>query len=120
MHESDEVQDVGGFYMLTTRERRRNPRVICDYPAIVEWVDKQGNKYKEDAKLANLSGSGLYMLVNRNFELGAKLSVTVNLSSAPTEDETPKLTTKGIVVRVEPKSNGTVGIAIKFYHYRFQ
>ena len=116
---SDEVQDMGGFYMFTTPERRIKPRVICDYPAIVEGIDTQGIKFKDDAKLANLSAGGLYMWSNHNVEQGAKLSVIINLPGVLLNEETPQLATKGIVVRTEPKSNGTVGVALKFYQYRF-
>jgi hypothetical protein len=86
----------------------------------VEGYDMRGNKYKENAKLANLSASGLYMLTRRNIENGTRLSVIVLLSSTPGEEETPKLATHGIVVRTEPQSDGTCGVAIKFNHYRFQ
>ena len=119
MQGSNEVQDMGGFYMFTTPERRNKPRVICDYPAIVEGIDTQGNKFKDDAKLANLSAGGLFMWSNYNVEQGAKLSVIINLPGVLIDEETPKLATKGIVVRTEPKSNGTVGVALKFYQYRF-
>ena len=119
MHGSDKVQDKGGLYMFTTPERRIKPRVICDYPAIVEGIDTQGNKFRDDAKLANLSAGGLYMWSNHNVEQGAKLSVIINLPSVLIDEETPKLATKGIVVRTEPKPNGTVGVALRFYNYRF-
>jgi hypothetical protein len=82
--------------------------------------DDQGQKYTDNATLANLSASGLYMLANRYIENGTKLSVTVRLCNALLSDEeTPQLATNGIVVRTEPQANGSCGIAIKFNHYRF-
>ena len=105
--------------MYTTQERRVKPRVSCDYPAIIEGIDVQGQKYEDNGKLANLSASGLYMMVNREIELGTKLSVTVLLCSTVFEKETPKLATNGIVVRTEPQTGGKYGVAIKFQHYRF-
>lgn len=115
----DEFQDVLESNVIPISDRRNKPRVECDYPAIVEGIDQQGKKYKENAKLANLSAGGLYMWANRHIEYNSKLSVTVLLGSMLIDMETPKLATKGIVVRTEPQINGTCGVAMKFSHYRF-
>lgn len=106
--------------MYTTSDRRVKPRVVCDYPAIIEGIDIQGNKYEESGKLANLSASGLFMWVTRYVELGSKLSVTILLCNAALDTDSPKLATNGIVVRTEPQNDGTCGVALKFNHYRFQ
>ena len=100
-------------------DRRVKPRVTCDYPAIIEGYDSYGNKYNDNAKLANLSASGLYMRANRTIENGSILSVTVLLTSASIEQDTPKIATNGIVVRAEPQVDGTYGVAVKFHNYRF-
>jgi hypothetical protein len=105
--------------MYTTTDRRVKPRIDCDYPAIIEGYDRDGTKYNDHAKLANLSASGLFMLAQRNLKNGTKLSVTVLLSNMISEVDAPKLSTNGIVVRTEPQNNGTCGIAIKFTNYRF-
>lgn len=105
--------------MYNTPDRRIKPRIDCDYPAIVEGYDGAGSKYNDQAKLANLSASGLFMLANRQIENGSKLSVTVLLSNSLIDKDSPRLVTNGIVVRTEPQTNGMCGIAVKFYHYRF-
>ena len=105
--------------MYTTPDRRVKPRISCDYPAIIEGYDIDGIKYNDHANLANLSASGLFMLANRNIKFGSKLSVTVLLSNTLSDIDAPKLSTNGIVVRTEPQKNGTCGVAIKFYNYRF-
>jgi hypothetical protein len=105
--------------MNNTPDRRIKPRVICDYPIIIEGYDEEGNKYNENAKLANLSASGLYMKAKRKIENGSMLSVIVLLTSALIEKDTPKIATNGIVVRTEPEVDGTCGVAIKFNNYRF-
>jgi len=105
--------------MYITPDRRIKPRIDCDYPAIVEGYDGDGTKYNDQAKLANLSASGLFMLANLCVENGSKLSVTVLLSNSSNDKDAPKLSTNGIVVRTEPHTDGVCGIAIKFYHYRF-
>ena len=112
-------QGVVGSLMNNFPERRIKPRVICDYPVIIEGYDGDGKKYNENAKLANLSASGLFMRANRKIENGSKLSVTVLLTNALIDKDTPKLATSGIVVRTEAQIDGSCGVAIKFNHYRF-
>jgi hypothetical protein len=113
------VQSVGGSIMNISSDRRIKPRVVCEYPVIIEGYDGDGNKYNESARLSNLSASGLFMKAQRNIENGTTLSVIVLLTSALVEKDTPKIATKGIVVRTEPQSDGTCGIAFKFNNYRF-
>ncbi len=105
--------------MDNTPERRIKPRVVCDYPVIVEGYDVNGKKYNENGTLANLSASGLYMKANRYIEFGSKLSVIVLLTSDFVDKDTPKIATNGIVVRAEPQKDGSCGIAVKFSSYRF-
>jgi hypothetical protein len=105
--------------MYITQDRRLKARIECDYPAIIEGYDADGRKYCDNARLANLSASGLFMLADRHIENGTKLSVTVLLSSSIDNGDAPKLATSGTVVRTEPKPNGTFGVAVKFSHYRF-
>jgi hypothetical protein len=105
--------------MNNSQERRIKPRVICDYPVIIEGYDVTGKKFNENARLANLSASGLYMKANRNIDSGSVLSVTVLLTSALVDKDTPKIATNGIVVRIEPQTDGGCGVALKFNHYRF-
>jgi hypothetical protein len=61
IHDGDAVQSVPECHLCAIPERRKKPRVDCGYPAIVEGTDRQGNWYKENAKLENLSAGGLYM-----------------------------------------------------------
>ncbi len=105
--------------MNITPDRRLKPRVTCDYPVNLEGYDTEGNRYSDKGKLANLSASGLYLLTNRYIENGSNLSVTVILTSAFVEKDTPRISTNGIVVRTEPQKDGTCGIAVKFNSYRF-
>jgi hypothetical protein len=115
----DEFQDALESKMFSISERRKKPRVECNYPTIILGIDQQGNTYRENAKLANLSRGGLYMWVNRHIEYNSIVSVTVLLTCSLIDEESPKLTTKGTVVRTEPHTNGTCGVAVKFKHHRF-
>jgi hypothetical protein len=105
--------------MNNTPERRIKPRVTCDYPVIVEGYDLDGNRFDERGKLANLSASGLFLKANRYIDNGSKISVTVLLTSNLIEKDTPKIATNGIVVRIEPQTDGSCGVAVKFNSYRF-
>jgi hypothetical protein len=105
--------------MNNTAERRGKPRVICSYPVIIEGHDVTGNRYSENARLSNLSASGLYMKAYRLVENGSKLAVTVLLTDEKVNEDTPKIATNGVVVRAEPQIDGSCGIAVKFTNYRF-
>jgi hypothetical protein len=105
--------------MNNTPERRGKPRVICNYPVIIEGYDVTGSKYNEKARLSNLSASGLYMKAYRQVENGSKLAVTVLLTDEMIDEDTPKIATNGVVVRTEPQIDGTCGIAVRFTNYRF-
>jgi hypothetical protein len=105
--------------MNTTPERRSKPRILCDYPAIVEGYDEAGKRYIENARLANLSASGLYMKAKRTVTNGAELSVTILLAGEFSGADTPKIATNGIVVRTEPQVDGSCGIGVKFSKYKF-
>jgi len=60
------------------------------------------------------------MWATRYIENASKLTVTVHLCNGLLKnEETHHLTTKGIVVRAEPQTDGSCGIAVKFNHYRF-
>jgi len=100
-------------------ERRVKPRINCDYRVIVAGYNGDGNKYQEDAKLANLSASGLFMIVNRQIEYGNNLSMTILLADAIKEEDSPKISANGTVVRTEHRVDGSCGVAVKFKNYRF-
>jgi PilZ domain len=105
--------------MENNTERRRKPRINCDYPVIVEGTNGDGKKYQEDARLANLSASGLFMVVPRHVDYGNTLTMTILLAIPDDDEETPKISANGTVVRTEPRTDGTCGVAVKFKGYRF-
>ncbi len=105
--------------MQTNYEKRSKPRINCDYPACVKGCDVDTAKFKEDSRLTNLSAGGLFMRVNRNIEYGSSVSVIIYLTSTSITTDTPKLSTKGTVVRTEPHVDGSCGVAVQFTNYRF-
>ena len=104
---------------VTIIERRRKPRINCQYPATVHGQDEKGKRFEEFAELANLSATGLFLWINRDVQQGQKIFVTVRLFSELIKEATPCIATNGIVTRAEPQSDGVWGIAIKFQRYRF-
>ena len=113
------LDEIYGHTMYTTLDRRVKPRIDCDYQAFVEGLDCGGIRYRDQAKLVNLSAGGLFMYLTREIEYGSKLSVTVHLSKCLTDADAPKLATNGVVVRTEPQIDGSCGVAVKFQNYRF-
>jgi hypothetical protein len=108
-----------GQTMYTTQDRRVKPRIDCEYQAFVEGLDCGGIRYRDQAKLVNLSAGGLFMYLTREIENGSRISVTVHLSKSLIDADAPKLATNGVVVRTEPQMNGMCGVAVKFQNYRF-
>ncbi len=105
---------------VTIVERRRKPRINCQYQATVHGQDAKGKKFEETAKLANLSATGLYLWLKRDVQIGQKIFVIVLLNSEfAREATTPRIATNGIITRVEPQSDGVMGVAVKFQRYRF-
>ena len=70
--------------------------------------------------LANMSVSGMFFRLNRRMEVGEPVFVLVKLSTKPLKDgTTPRIAANGAVVRVEPKTDGTYGVAVQLQHHRF-
>jgi hypothetical protein len=100
-------------------ERRAKPRINCDFPALVRGRDPLGKKFEENARVINLSTSGIYVLVHRSIQPGDVLSLRIALPTGSLRWGTSNLSANGIVVRNELQSDGVTGIAIKFMTYKF-
>jgi hypothetical protein len=100
-------------------ERRSKPRIKCAYTAIVRGSSTAGKRFEEHATVLNLSAGGVYVLVNRYIQEGQDLSVKIAFPTGSLEWGTSNLASDGVVVRTEPLSEGSLGVAIKFQHYRF-
>jgi hypothetical protein len=100
-------------------ERRAKPRMQCAYHALVNGYSHNGTKFEENGTVLNLSASGAYLLLNHSIKDGQDLSVRIAFPTGSLEWGSSKLATKGIVVRTEDLSEGVIGIAVMFQHYRF-
>ena len=105
--------------MTEIAERRSKPRIKCAYPAMVRGSTLAGKKFEEHATVLNLSAGGVYLLINLFIQEGQDLSVKIAFPTGSLEWGTSKLNTDGVVVRTEALSEGSLGVAIKFQHYRF-
>ncbi len=103
-----------------TTERRAKQRWSCSLPAKVHGKTADGQDYETLAILANMSACGMYFHTKRNIVQGEILHLLVRLSTAPLDDRpVNRLSAEGIVVRVEPKVDGTWGVALKLDKYHF-
>lgn len=108
------------FNSLGTVERRSKERVYIPFPATVEGIDTDGEEFKINTVLDNLSREGLYLRMIPCVDVGAKLSIVLRLSSAATADErVPRISIRGIVLRKDEKPGGACGLAVKFNPVRF-
>ena len=100
-------------------ERRFGPRMWLPYTSRLRGIDTEGQQFREETVLSNLSAGGLYLRLNRRVREGANVSVAVRLSVGPAEG-TPALhlAARGVVLRVEPQSDGRWGIAVEFTRKR--
>jgi hypothetical protein len=87
----------------------------------VKGRDAAGEKFKVTTILENISGGGLYVLLDREVEGGAPLSFFVNFSTLPPVEaaNAPRLCARGRVLRAEAQPGGLCGVAVLFTRHRF-
>lgn len=101
-------------------EQRHKERIYEPFPATVFGVEASGKPFKSHAVLDNLSGGGLYLCLTQDVEQDTELSIVTRLSTAPTEEAPGALVAiSGVVLRVEPQSDGSSGIAVLFNQHLF-
>lgn len=101
------------------QERRTKPRVCRPFHARVRGVDALGS-FDIATVLDNLSATGLYMKLPRIVEKGAKLSITIRLSTSQA-DHAPaaQIAVNGVVVRTESLAGGWTGLGVEIMKRRF-
>ena len=100
------------------RERRGRPRIERPFPVTVRGVDAMGEPLDIDTVLDNMSVGGLYVRLPRRIEPGAQLAVGIRVSVPWEEGAGARVATRGVVLRVESKSDGDHGLAVEFTRYR--
>lgn len=100
------------------KERRSSPRVAVEYPVRLKATDIEGQSFREETLLENLSGSGSYLPSKRKLLEGAIVSMAMRLSTAPAGNESMLMAARGIVMRVESRVDGGYGLAVQFVRRR--
>lgn len=107
-----------GFRLTEGRaERRAKPRVRERFPARMWGLDSGDLPFNVDCVLDNLSSTGLYLRVPRQMKIGCQVRLIVHLLSGPTTGATA--TISGEILRDEPQSDGSHGLAVSIKNYRF-
>jgi len=78
----------------------------------VRGKEINGQKFKEDTRIENLSVTGGYLHLSREVQQGAGLFVVIWLSGSA------GLALRGIVQRVQALPNGKWGVSIMIKRYR--
>jgi len=103
-----------------TAQRRKEERIQTPFPATVRGVDINREAFEVTTVVDNLSAGGLYLRLVQHVEEGAKMSVSVRLSTSPVvECPGPVVLLHSKVLRVEPKPGGIYGLALSIIHSRF-
>lgn len=77
-------------------------------------------KFETLAVLGNMSSSGMYLHIKRRLEIDDSIYVVVSLSTSPLKGKTtPIIAANCKVVRVEPKAEGSYGVAVQMEQHRF-
>jgi hypothetical protein len=107
-------EDMNGslvFFRPSRLERRLKPRVEAYFPVRIRGLDAAGNPFDQEAVLANLSASGLYVRLNRLLRVNTPLFAVFSLANL-------KVATRCTVSRIEEQPNGFWGLGVRFKSYR--
>ena len=66
-----------------------------------------------------VSYRGLYFITDAKFDVGNLIDFVITLPEQVTQSGDVNIRCQGLIVRVEPTSNGTLGIAAKIERYEF-
>ena len=99
-------------------ERRSSARIEAPYPARLRGIDIEGQYFKEETVLENLSVGGLYLAMHRSLREGSDVRLAVRLSTEPADVPALRLAARGTVLRVERLQDGSYGAAVEFNRRR--
>jgi hypothetical protein len=93
-------------------ERRSKPRMACSFPTTLRERLPGGGHFDSHAVLSNISVNGMYMYTNHRLPPDELVFVRVCMFNTP-------LVATGKIVRIDPKVDGTYGVALKLLNYRY-
>ena len=93
----------------------------CSFPAIVQGRDVNGQKFRVNATLVNLSAAGLCLVLKSEVKPGKDLFVVFRCSSTGPlgKNKAPLIAVDGDVVRSRSIMEGMRTIGVKIRHNRF-
>jgi len=96
--------------------RRREWRFYLPLRAIVKGTLPLGKRFREAAKLENISSSGAYFCLDSGIVVGSKLNLIIDFPKEVSEGKKIKLRIGGITVRLEnaEKKGKKQGVAVRF------
>jgi len=96
--------------------RRREWRFSLPLSATVEGELPRGRKFREAARLKNISAGGAYFCLDSGLVVGSRLNLVIDLPKKATEGRNVRLQLGGIAVRLEkPDRRGKKqGVAVRF------
>lgn len=86
-------------------ERRSKPRIYEHFPVRVWGVDAAGRKFELEAKVENLSASGLCVYLPCEVEVGEPMMVLVHFRGAGEEGNRPRVAAHGAVIRSRKRNH---------------
>lgn len=104
---------------LLPAERRNLPRLACAFPVLLRSRKELQNNIEHCATISNLSANGVYLHTHRFVTRGQTLFIFMRFSNQPDNERTaPRLAASAKVVRVEPRPDGSYGVALRIQRYR--
>jgi len=96
--------------------RRREWRFDFPLGAFVEGSLADGNKFKEETRLENISSGGAYFSLDSGVVVGSKLNLYIELPEKLADGKRLRLRIGGITVRLEKpdKKAKHQGVAVRF------
>jgi hypothetical protein len=98
-------------------DRREARRFNMTLPLRVLPHEPHGSELT--AQTRDVSYRGLYFLAETNFPVGSEIEFVITLPEQVTQSGDVNIRCLGQIVRVEPTSNGRLGIAAKIERYEF-
>lgn len=103
--------------MAEGAERREARRFTMSLPMRV--FRREADSHELAARTRDVSYRGLYFLSEAPFQVGAEIEFVLTLPQQQPRSGDVDIRCKGQIVRVEPSSNGTTGIAARIERYEF-
>ena len=100
-------------------ERRRNQRIICDNPALVQDKLTRGKNYSITGRVTNMSSGGMFIVINQEIQKDTEVIVKTAFPTGSQKWGSTNLKMVGHVVRSEIQSDGKIGLGIKLKGKKF-